>query len=405
MNGLRHGALRIALASVGAVGASQVDEIWMRIQQNEPGLRAISEERAQAEGGQTAMGAWMPPEAKIEQMWMMDGAPDATTISLSQSIPLSGQPGFRRQAEGRRVDMAKWSEADARKSREATFRKTWWDLWGMRQQMGIVRERLDLFAQAEEVARAQRVTGMNGTESILKLLTARSRVRMDSLDLVSRMREMEAMILSWVGGPSDSTVGEIEAPAAEPTDFVASDSLAAAQPGVKGMRAEAEMSELEAKAEKRGLWPDLMVGGTWKQSYSDLPGGYGVMAGITLPFAPWASGMPAGKARQAEARGRKATWNALAMERMERARLQALQARIAALRGRLAVLDSSILPQALDGRNLSMGALAAGTGSLAMVLETTDMVAMAKMERVMARAALAQAESEWRVAQEMAVVK
>lgn len=402
MNGTRTMALRILWMGASVACAAQVDEVWKRIETNEPGLRAAATGPDEAEGGARAMGAWMAPEARVEQMWMDGGMPDATTISLSQSIPLGGQPGLRRRSEGERMAMARWSALDLVKSREMAFRATWWELWGMRSQQVVLRERLDLLSRASDVAGAQRVAGMTGAEAMVRLQTARSRARLDSLDLASRTTAMEAMLLSWLGAPMDSVLGPIDDPAVAAVDLGGIDSLARIQPSVEAMRSEAAMSGLEAKAEARGAWPDLMVGGSWKISQTEDPGGYGLMAGITLPFVPWASGMPLGKSHQARVRERRATLQALSMERMESARLGALRARIASLRGRLAVLDTAIVPQAKAGQDLSLGALSAGTGSVGMVLETSDMVAMARMEQVMAKAALAQAESEWRVAQEMA---
>jgi len=402
MNGTRTIALRILWMGASAVCAAQVDEVWKRIETNEPGLVAAALARDEAEGGARAMGAWMAPEARVEQMWMTTGMPDATTLSVSQAIPLGGQPGLRRRAEGQRAAMGGWTALDSVKSREMAFRSAWWELWGMRSQQVVLRERMELLARASEVAGAQRVSGMVGAEALVRLQTTRSRARLDSLDLASRTAAMEAMLLSWLGAPMDSSIGPIDGPSAPAVDLGGTDSLARTQPSVEGMRSEAAMSALEAKAEARGLWPDLMVGGSWKISQTEDPGGFGVMAGITLPFVPWAGGMAEGKVHQARIRERRATFQALAMERMEVARLRALEARIASLRGRLAVLDSAVVPQAKTGQDLSLGALSAGTGSVGMVLETSDMVAMARMEQVMAVAALAQAESEWRVAQEMA---
>jgi outer membrane protein TolC len=153
---------------------------------------------------------------------------------------------------------------------------------------------------------------------------------------------------------------------------------------IASMEKDAAMQEAMSESMRTGLRPDIMVGGMAMIMPDGMPG-WGVMAGLTLPFVPWAKGMATGEAAGTHARSRATQSKAESMKRMAHAEVidHANKAR-AAWNG-LSELDTLVLPGQENAIADARARYAQGREMLSMVLAMQDMALMTRMEAAMRR--------------------
>lgn len=139
-----------------------------------------------------------------------------------------------------------------------------------------------------------------------------------------------------------------------------------------------------SQAMERSLRPDIMVGAMAMRMNTGMPG-WGVMAGMTLPFVPWASSMAGSGAAGSRARSRETENKAQAMERMAVSEVADHLARARAAWSGLRELDSLVLPGQERAVADARSRYAQGREMLPMVFAMEDMVRMTRMEAVMLR--------------------
>jgi len=159
---------------------------------------------------------------------------------------------------------------------------------------------------------------------------------------------------------------------------------AANRADIVSMRRDAGMREAMGAASQASLRPDLMVGAMVMQDQGGMMG-WGLMAGLSLPFVPWANGMAQGQARSAKVQARVSEARAEAMVRMARTEVVDHSKRAVAAWSSWHRLDSLVLV----GQDLALSQTRARYGQgremLSMVLTMEEMVRMTRMEAVMQR--------------------
>jgi len=113
--------------------------------------------------------------------------------------------------------------------------------------------------------------------------------------------------------------------------------------------------------------------------------GWGVMAGMTLPFAPWSRGMAEAEIAGSSARGHERMMKREAMKRMARTELQDHAAKARAAWNTLQEIDSTLLPGQDRAATDARARYASGKEMLSMVLSMEDMIRMTRMEAIMRR--------------------
>ena len=156
------------------------------------------------------------------------------------------------------------------------------------------------------------------------------------------------------------------------------------RPDLRSMQRDASMQEAMKDAMRKSLAPDFMVGGMLMRMTNGMPG-WGVMAGMTLPFAPWSRGMADAEIASGTARGHERMMKREAMRRMARTEILDHAAKARTAWNALCEIDSTLLPGQDRAAADARARYASGKEMLSMVLSMEDMIRMTRMEAIMRR--------------------
>lgn len=373
----------LAIGMAGAfaaapVAAASVDPVQAWVDEADslhPDALGAREDLQAAREGSRSARAWMPPNSQF--LYKSDGTKE---LSLTQMLPGPGKIGSQEAVATRRIEMARADSAERRRKRELAVREAAWMEWMAWAKVGIYADQESLAVRLAAAARRLQAQGMgSATEAWLadaKIHQARietDRARAEALSATA-MRE------SWTGPRARFA----DTPAAPPDwDDAALAAASADRPDIRTMDRDAAMQQAMGDAMRTGLRPDFMVGGMVMQMPNGMAG-WGVMAGMTLPFAPWSRGMQDGEAAGARARARATQAKSRTMERMAKAEVADHAAKARAAWTSLVELDS-LRPGQARALDDARSRYAQGREMLTMVLQMEDMVVMTRMEAVMRR--------------------
>lgn len=376
-------SLILAIAFAGAVGAdpgSTSDPVqpWVDLARSRhPQGAATADMVAARRGPLTGSRAWMPPSAQLDVR--SDGVVD---LSLSQMIPGPGKTSGVRKVLEAELEMALADSADEMRRIELAVREAAWMEWMAWEKLQVLASQESLAVVLAATVRRSQSQGM-ATAAEAWLAETRSRqMRLQREQAQAEARAASAMRESWTGtGQERMAPGPATAPSWNDSDLAA---RVAMRPDLVSMAADAAMEESMAASMRASLRPDFMVGAMAMRMSDGMPG-WGVMAGMTLPFVPWARGMAVGESSQAQAKARVARSRGEAMRRMAISEIVAHSGRARSAWEALRELDSTILPGQEAALQDARARFAQGREMLAMVLAMDDMVRMTRMERLMRR--------------------
>ena len=368
----------VAMAQVPAAKDRETVEGWVRIVlESHPQARTaglgVESERLQVDGTR----AWMPPQVQMD--WQSDGLVDA---KVSQGIPWPGKTGSMETVQRDKVEMARSDSSEIRRRIELAVREAAWMEWMngekarlLKQQVGVVR---DLAKNAER----NQAQGM-ATASETWILRARAeQIEAQAAQLDGEAASAKAMREGWTGSVRDSLEpGRPDAPAWNDSVLA---KASGNRPDIVAMHRDADMREAMGRASELSLRPDLMVGGMVMQDQGGMMG-WGLMAGFTVPFAPWSSGMANGQARSSKAQARLSQARAEAMIRMAQSEVADHSHRARSAWDAWNRLDSLVLPGLGNALSLTRARYGQGREMLSMVLSMEEMVRMTRMDAVMQR--------------------
>lgn len=377
-------AVLCALGSSGprsdssAPDAGGVLERWVRRALAEhPDALVVADElradRAEVAGAR----AWMPPDVRMQ--YQSDGRVD---LALSQMVPGFGKRGAEAGVRVARVGMARLDSVDRARAIDLAVREAAWMEWMAWRKHGVLVAQESSWNRQLDARRRILSQGMSSSSEAW-LARARSRqARAESEKALAEARAASAMREQWTGQGD----GPLDAPAARPPDWDSAAVLGSvgSRPDVAAMEAEASMREAMAVSMGRSLRPDFMVGAMAMRMPDGMPG-WGIMAGVTLPFVPWADGMPRSGAEAERMRSRADRGRAESMRRMGRSEAIGHMAKAEAAWRTLRELDSLVLPGQEAALAETRSRYAQGIEMLPMVFAMEDMVRMTRMERIMAR--------------------
>jgi len=321
--------------------------------------------------------SWMPPNSQFQ--FQSDGRID---LALTQMIPGPGKTSSQKAVREVQVDMGRSDSAESLRKLELSVREAAWMEWMAWEKRKLVEEQLTAASRLHEAVLRNQAAGMaTPTESWL------AQVRVRQLKVQSEQLRSEALATTRM---RQSLAGSGEAPlvasAAMPPDWDDSTLLEALEnrPDLRSMQRDASMQEAMKDAMKRSLVPDFMVGGMLMRMPSGMPG-WGVMAGMTLPFAPWSRGMADAEIASSTARGHERMMKRESMKRMARTEILDHAAKARTAWNALCEIDSTLLPGQDRATADARARYASGKEMLSMVLSMEDMIRMTRMEAIMRR--------------------
>lgn len=368
----------VAVAQPPASADREIVERWVRIvldshpQARTAGL-GVESERIQVDGTR----AWMPPQVQLD--WQSDGLVDA---KVSQGIPWPGKTGSMETVQRDKLEMARSDSSEIRLRIELAVREAAWMEWMNREKAGLLREQEGVVRELAKNAERNRAQGM-ATASDGWILRARAeQIQAQAEQMDGEKASARAMREGWTGPVRDSL--EPGVPEGPTWNDSALSKAVASRPDIVSMRREVDMREAMGRASEISLRPDLMLGTMVMRDQGGMMG-WGVMAGFTLPFVPWANGMGAGQARSAKVQARVSEARAEAMVRMARAEVADHSHRARSAWEAWHRLDSLVLPGLGNALSLTRARYGQGNEMLTMVLTMEEMIRMTRMDAVMQR--------------------
>jgi len=320
--------------------------------------------------------AWMPPSTQLQ--YQSDGLID---LSVTQMIPGIGKTASQTKVREARLEMARSDSAERMRKLSLAVREAAWMEWMSSSKVKILAEQETLATRLSESVRRAQAQGM-ATAAEAWLAQAKVRqARLESEKGAAELASAKAMREAWTG-PGQPIVADPPLPP-DWTDSVVCD-RASRRADIASMEKDASMQEAMGDAMRMGLRPDIMVGAMAMRMPNGMPG-WGVMAGITLPFVPWAKGMASGEAAGAHARSRGTQARAETMRRMAMAEAADHSNKAKTAWNALRELDSLVLPGQENAVADARNRYAQGREMLAMVLAMQEMARMTRMESVMRR--------------------
>lgn len=334
---------------------------------------SVEAARAQVAGTQ----AWMPPSTELRVQG--DGLVD---LSLTQMIPGPGKTGSQKAVREVQLEMGRSDSAETLRKLALAVREAAWMEWMAWQTLRLLEEQVEAATRLHEAVLRNQAAGMaTPTEGWL------AQVRVRQLKVQAEQQRAEAQTATQMRQSlAGAGEGPLVAEEAKAPDWDDSTLLAALEnrPDLRSMQRDAAMQEAMKVAMKKSLVPDFMVGGMVMRMADGMPG-WGVMAGMTLPFAPWARGMADAEIAGSSARGHERRMQREAMRRMARTEVLDHAAKAKAAWTALREIDSTLLPGQDRAVADTRARYVAGKEMLSMVLAMEDMIRMTRMEAIMRR--------------------
>jgi outer membrane protein TolC len=319
----------------------------------------------------------MPPQIQMD--WQSDGLVDA---KVSQGIPWPGKTGSMETVQRDKVEMARSDSSEIRRNIGLAVREAAWMEWMNRERARLLKGQESVVRELAKNAERNQAQGM-ATASDSWILRARAeQIQAQAEQMDGDAASARAMREGWTGPVGDSLEpGKPEAPAWNDSALAKATEN---RPDIVSMRRDADMREAMGRASELSLRPDLMLGAMVMQDQGGMMG-WGLMAGFTLPFAPWSSGMANGQARGSKAQARLSQARADAMVRMARSEVADHSHRARSAWAAWHRSDSLVLPGLGNALSLTRARYGQGNEMLSMVLTMEEMIRMTRMDAVMQR--------------------
>jgi cobalt-zinc-cadmium efflux system outer membrane protein len=299
-------------------GYSQsVDSLINEALQNNLQLKALEKRIKSSEYRSESSGYLPPPALGIEFNQVPSNEINiwdkslSQSLSISQMFPLGGKLNAMENVEKKNTDIAK-AEYDAYKLQLISrIKKLYYDIWMMEHHSEL---RDEIITLLEVVYKSTELQYQVNNAKYSDLLLIQAEITSNKTEVVVLDRKAMSMIYemnSLIGRKIDDE--ELAVQHNWQIDTTAPDlgnletELIAENPSLIKMKEMIEMNQLEIEANNKELIPDLMIGGmlmrmprgmlvTTKTDPMMISGNgkteimYGLMASVTLPFAPWSSG-------------------------------------------------------------------------------------------------------------------
>ncbi len=271
------------------------------------------------------------------------------------------------------------------------------ELWYAQKVQALSRENLLLLQQLAEIARTRYSVGSGPLQDALKASVEVGRAENQLAVLAQRERGAIAMIRAFVDRPPADTLGRAvlsEVPVFTPSIDTLQALALQLRPMLQHDSMVVEESRTMLSLARREYLPDLKLG----VQYVTFPAGdfrgWSVVAGITLPFAPWTLGKASGRVEEATATVNRSASAYRSSRSMVLASIRDLYARVQSAQQRIRRYRTSLLPEARESLRASFTAYQTGKADYLMMIDANRMYIDLSMEALMARMEFEQSLAE-----------
>lgn len=284
----------------------------------------------------------------------------------------------------------------------ARLKSAYYELWLLQQNIVLARENVRLMKQFAKIAESKYGVGQGSQQDALKASVEAAKMESELVTLRQQESGVKAMLMAILNRSERDTIGF--AVVSEEVVFTPSlDTLKTRalenRPMLKHDSLGIEESHTMLSLSKQEYLPDLKFGLQYVTGPTDGFRGWSVIAGISLPFAPWTLGKASGRVNEAEASVKRSTSSYNASRNMVLSSVSELYYKVSAAKKRLDMYRTRILPQAQQSLDASTTAYQTGSTDFLMLLDAYRTLVDLRMEYYVTRMQFEKsvAELEWAI--------
>jgi outer membrane protein TolC len=305
---------------------------------------------------------------------------------IQQMIPFPGKLSAMARVEEKRKAMLASDLNAAEQEIVRTIKGYFFELYLLDRKIEINRESRDIIGGFVEIARTRYEFGTGKQSDLLRAETELSSLRNDRIVFEQQRKSIAGMLNSLCNRPLVSAMDFIPAVEPDAANYDPAALLSIAEkrrPELQSIGSTVGMQQAEMAAAKKEFYPDFMLRGIYKQMMKG-PDNWGLMAGISLPFAPWSYKKYSAAVRRSEAGVRAAQADFDNMKNMITAEVNDALLKVASSTERLKLSRETALPQAKRALESAVAAYKTGKEEFIMLIDLERMLVMAKLDYQMA---------------------
>jgi len=321
-----------------------------------------------------AMDARIPQEKGLpdpEFKFMQENMPDFkfneamfSRFELMQEIPFPSKLGSRSDLARIRAEHSHHDHLEKANEVIARLKEMYFELWLVQQNLVLDRENARLMAQFLKIASSKYGLGLVPQQDVLKAQV--------ELSMIRNELSAKAMLMSILNRAPSDTLGFAIIP--EQVEFDANlDSLLDLALHNRPMIVHDSLGIVEGTTmlslANEEYLPDLKIGVERIISPSGAQEGWSLIAGISIPFAPWSLGKSGARVDEANATIHRATALYQSSKLMVTARVKDLYYKVRASKEQLSTYRVAILPQAQQSLTASSTAYQTGQTDFLMFID------------------------------------
>lgn len=279
----------------------------------------------------------------------------------------------------------------------ARMKSTYYELWFVQQAIVLAEENIRLMRQVARTAETKYAVGEIMQQDVLKARVELARIENELIKFRQQERATKAMLTAILNRQSNDTIGF----AVIPEEVVFTPSLEVLQeialvnrPMLKHDSLTIDENRTMQSLSRQEYLPDIKVGVQYVNGPLSGFRGWGISAGITIPFAPWTLGKASGRTQEAAASVQKSLAMYTASRNMVSSTIAALYHRIIADKLQLETYQKKILPEAQRSLDVSIAAYRTGKTDFLMLLDAYRTLVDLRMEYFMLRMQFEQSIAE-----------
>lgn len=375
-----------------APGALSLAPLLEKVRQDNPDLLALDEERAAALDRAVAAGAFPDPSLgfavrnlPVPSLSFREDMMTMKEVMVRQPFPWFGKRGLRREAVEKDAALAEAEKAARELALVEAAVGAYANLWLASASEAVVEAQRRDLARFAAIARGRYAAGGGSQADLLRADMELARIEEPLLELEEARGAARAALaalarMDWAaldGTPAPPPMPELPA---DPVPLLA---RIDAHPELRALEAQAERSEIEARAALRDRWPDPEIGLAYGQR-DGLDDMIGAEVMFRIPVFAGAREERLAAAARAEARAARARHEALRERLVGEAR--AAWAAASRQRALVRLYDEEIVPRAARNLESAIGAYQAGAVDFLTLLDARVQLQGQQLEALRARA-------------------
>jgi cobalt-zinc-cadmium efflux system outer membrane protein len=336
-------------------------------------------------------GALADPEFTFKQMefpgWRFNEAM-YQNFELMQMIMFPTKLSTQKDIASVATNSARWGHTAKIIEIIAGVRSAYAMLWDARTRLGINIENQQLLDQILSAAQTQYSVGQASQQDILKTSVELAKARSDEAVIRQEIVSAESMLHAFLNRPNNVPIGLVTLDSLIPIQHSLTTLLRYSSdhhPMLSQDSLDIVGSDLMVSMARQEYIPDFRIS-VERVTYPMIgTKSWSIMAGITIPFAPWSLSKASARVQEAQADRSMRQSMLQANRNMVEANIRESFARVRAYETQVQSFEQTILPQSTQSLQSSLTEYQSGRTSYLMLLDAFRMNQDMRMEATMAR--------------------